>query len=330
MSFKEKNRVYDSIVDLLPNEDNPTPLVRINRLAPNEQVELYAKLEWYNPFGSIKDRAAAQMVFDLEAQGALSAERGIVEPTSGNTGISLAALSAVRGYPMHSVVPNRIPDEKKMMLRILGATVEAVRDDLCPMPGLGEGSIGIAKAHAQASPEKYVMPNQYENMRNVEAHIKTTAPEIWKQTEGKITHLFVALGTCGTVTGLSTFLKEKNPDIKVYAVQPSEGHDIPGLRTVSQLASTTLYDQALIDAVLEIDYNVAYTRTLQLNQQEGLLASPCCGLIFEGAHRILQKSDSAIGVMIFPDNVFKYASIMRKHMDAVAVKPRSFREKHNI
>ena len=307
-------RVYDSIFGLLPNEDNPTPMVRVRRLAPHPEIALYAKLEWYNPFGSVKDRAAWYMLRDLERRGALSAERGIVEPTSGNTGISLAAMAGALGYHARCVVPNRIPIEKKRLLKIVGAEVETVRDDLCPAPGLGEGSIGIAKTHAKASAHKYVMPNQYENPHNVEAHIATTGPEIMRQTNGEITHLFVALGTCGTVTGLGTFFKEHKPAVKIYAVSPTEGHDIPGLRNVSQLPNTTLFDRSLVEEVLELDYELAYQRAKELNQREGLMASPCCGLIFEGARTVLAQERSACAVMIFPDSVLKYPTIMDQHL----------------
>ena len=314
MKEKQSERVYDSIFGLLPSIDNPTPLVRVRKLAPNPHVHLYAKLEWYNPFGSVKDRAAWSMLQDLEARGELSAERGIVEPTSGNTGISLAAMAGARGYHVRCVIPNRVPAEKKTLLRIVGAELDVVRDDLCPAPGLGDGSINIAKTHAKASSHKYVMPNQYENNLNLEAHIRTTGPEIWRQTEGRVTHIFVALGTCGTVSGLGTFFREKKNNVKLYAVQPSEGHDIPGLRNVSQLGVSKLYDESLIEEVLEIDYEIAYQRAAELNRQEGLMASPCCGLIFEGACRILLDVPDAVAVMIFPDSVLKYATIMEKHL----------------
>src|ERR671935_3136392 len=165
------------------------------------------------------------MLRDLERGGKVGAGRGIVEPTSGNTGISLAAMASARGYPMRAVVPNKVPLEKKVLLKIAGAELDVVSDELCPSPGMGDGSINLAKAHAKASRHRYVMPNQYENERNVEAHYRTTGPEIWRQTEGKITHLFLSLGTCGTVTGTARFLRGRNPNVKVIAVQPTEGHD---------------------------------------------------------------------------------------------------------
>jgi len=311
-------RVYDNVFEMLPCEENPSPMVRINRLNPAPDFPLYAKLEWFNPFGSVKDRAAWALLRDLEERGELSKERGIVEPTSGNTGISLAAMARARGYHMRAVVPNKVPLEKKILLKIAGADLDVISDELCPAPGLGEGSINFAKTHAKAQSHKYAMPNQYENEQNVEAHLRTTGPEIWLQTGGRITHLFVSLGTCGTVTGTSRFLRGKNPGVKVIAVQPTEGHDVPGLRNVAQLGSCKLFDASLIDDILEIDFRLAYTRALDLCRNEGLLAGPSAGLILEGALEIVQRDKKGFGVMIFPDNIFKYTTNMAKHIPGLA------------
>src|SRR5437588_1126264 len=147
---------------------------------------------------------------------------------------------------------------------------------------MGEGSINLAKSHAKASRQRYVMPNQYENEQNVEAHLRTTGPEIWRQTEGQITHLFVSLGTCGTVTGAARFLRGKKRDVKVIAVQPTEGHDVPGLRNLRQLEVSKLFDRSLLDDILEVDFELAYTRAVDLCRGEGLLAGPSSGLIYEG------------------------------------------------
>jgi cysteine synthase len=306
--------VYDDVLGLLPGPDKPTPLVRLNRLAPAPGFSLYAKLEWLSPFGSVKDRAAAYLIRALERRGALSASRGVVEPTSGNTGLSLASICAVRGYPMRAVVPNKVPLEKKVLLKIAGAALDVVNDELCPTPGAGDGSINLAKTYAKAQSDRWAMPNQYENEANVLAHYHGTGPEIWSQTEGRITHLFVSLGTCGTATGCGRFLKENNPAVKVIAVQPTEGHDVPGLRNLSQLEVSKLYDPSLIDEVLEIDFELAYTRAAELARGEGLLAGPSSGLIFEGARRIVDRDRAGVGVMIFSDNVFKYVSNMIKHL----------------
>ena len=307
-------RVYENIFEMLPNEENPTPMVRINRLNKAKDFPLYAKLEWMNPFGSVKDRAAWWMLKDLEERKEIGGQRGIVEPTSGNTGISLAAMARARGYHMRAVVPNKVPLEKKILLKIAGADLDVISDELCPAPGLGDGSINLAKTHAKASSHKYAMPNQYENEQNVEAHFRTTGPEIWRQTEGKITHLFVSLGTCGTVSGTSKFLRSKKKRVKVIAVQPTEGHDVPGLRNISQLGVSKLFDSSLIDDILEVDFRLAYARALELCQNEGLMAGPSSGLILEGAQEIILRDKVGFGVMIFPDSIFKYTSNMMKHI----------------
>src|SRR5438477_1445026 len=313
-NMNHQTRVYNDVFEMLPSEENPSPMVRINRMNPAPDFPLYAKLEWYNPFGSVKDRAAWQMLRELEEKGEVGNGRGLVEPTSGNTGISLAAMARARGYHMRAVVPNKVPLEKKVLLKIAGAELDVVNDALCPAPGLGDGSINIAKSHAKAQAKKYAMPNQYENDQNVLAHVRTTGPEIWRQTEGKITHLFVSLGTCGTVSGASKFLRGKKPGVKVIAVQPTEGHDVPGLRNITQLGVSKLFDSSLIDDILEIDFRLAYARALDLCQNEGLLAGPSSGLILEGAQEIILRDKVGFGVMIFPDGIFKYTSNMMKHI----------------
>ncbi|HEY6865964.1 MAG TPA: cysteine synthase family protein [Candidatus Eisenbacteria bacterium] len=318
LATSQERRVYDDVLGTLPGLENPSPLVRVRRLNPSPEFGLYAKLEWMNPFGSVKDRAAAWMLRDLERRGELGAGRGIVEPTSGNTGISLALLGAARGHRVRTIVPDRVPREKKVLLKLCGAEVEPVRDDLCPSPGAADGSVNLAKTYARAQPDRYAMPNQYENELNARAHEETTGPEIWHQTEGAITHLFVSLGTCGTVTGCSRFLKARNPAVRVIAVQPSEGHDVPGLRNVRELGVSKLFDPTLIDEILEIDFTLAYTRAAELARREGLLAGPSSGLIFEGARRVIERDRAGLGVMIFPDNALKYVSSFVRHLPELA------------
>ncbi len=317
-SIDQGKKVYNDIFEMLPSEENPSPMVRINRMNPSAGFILLAKLEWMNPFGSVKDRPAWQMLRQLEEQGEVSSERGLVEPTSGNTGFSLAMMARTRGYSMRAVVPNKIPLEKKILLKIAGAELDVINDALCPAPGLGDGSINLAKTRAKAEKHRYVMPNQYENEQNVLAHFHTTGPEIWRQTDGTVTHVFLSLGTCGTVSGVARFLRDKNPHIKIIAVQPTEGHDVPGLRNVSQLEATKLFDETLIDQIMEIDYELAYTRALELCQKEGLTAGPSCGLIYEGARQVIETEKEGVGVMIFPDNIFKYTANMAKHIPVLA------------
>lgn len=309
-------RVYDDVFQLLPDESNPTPIVRVRHGVP-DSFEFYAKLEWYNPLGSIKDRAAWEMIRDLEAReqlGPARPGRGIVEPTSGNTGLSLAALASVRGYTMRAVVPQRVPEEKRLLLRLAGAHVDVVADAMCPLPGSEDGSVGLARSHARSEPDRYVLPNQYESLANTRAHERTTGPEIWRQTRGRVTHVFTALGTCGTVTGLARFLRAKNPAVRIIAVQPSEGHDVPGIRAVSELGVSKLYDPALIDEVIQVPHELAYRRAAELLRRTGLRAGPSSGLIYEGAQVVAQRDRSGVGVAIFCDDAFKYLHHMRRHL----------------
>lgn len=315
--MNHSTRVYENVFEMMPSVANPTPLVRVTKLEAVTEFALYAKLEWANPLGSVKDRAAWYMLRDLEERGELLQGRALVEPTSGNTGISLAALASARGHRTRAVVPNKVPLEKKLLLRIAGAELDVVSDELCPAPGLGEGSINLARTHARAQPERYVMPNQYENEQNVRAHYETTGPEIWRQTEGRVTHVFLSLGTCGTATGVARFLRERKSDVRIVAVQPTEGHDVPGLRNLSQLGVSKLFDASLIDDILEIDFELAYTRALDLMRTEGLPAGPSSGLVFEGARRIVERDRRGVGVMIFADSVFKYTAGMAKHIPSL-------------
>ncbi|MGQ0647903.1 MAG: PLP-dependent cysteine synthase family protein [Gemmatimonadaceae bacterium] len=319
---RHAHRVYDDVTAMLPDADNPTPLVRINTLNPRDGYTLYAKLEWLNPFGSVKDRAAWAMVRDLEDRGELGAERagrGLVEPTSGNTGVSLAALASARGYGMRAVVPNKVPLEKKVTLKLAGAELDVVNDELCPLPGLGDGSINLARTHARAQPGRYVMPNQYANRANIQAHLETTGPEIWRQTAGRVTDVFVALGTAGTAMGLALYLKAVAPRVRVIAVQPTEGHDVPGVRSASQLEATELFDRDLIDEVIEVEHELAYERAMDLARREGLLAGPSSGLVLEGARRVLSREPGpGVGVLLFPDNSARYTSKFVQHLPELA------------
>ena len=164
----------------------------------------------------------------------------LVEPTSGNTGLGLAMMANARGYPLRTTLSNKIPLEKRAILRFFGSEMVELDDELCPAPGAPEGAIAIARQTA-ANLEDFHNLDQYRNEANPESHYKTTGPEIWKQTEGRVTHFVAGLGTCGTITGTGRFLKEKNAEIKVLGVHPQAGHDIPGVRSIEQLSQTELF-----------------------------------------------------------------------------------------
>jgi len=227
-----KLRVYSDITQLIASPQNQTPLVRLNRINPNKDFQIYLKLERYNPFGSVKDRIVYEMLKALETRG-----RTVVEPSSGNTGVALACVANALGIPVEIVVPEGIPEEKKIILRFLGAKVMEADDSLCPLfPTEGARGVVNALVKSPATKDSYTSPNQYENELNVQAHYRTTGPEIWMQTKGKVNYFFAAFGTCGTITGVARYLKEQNPAIKIIGVEPSSPyHKLPGMKRISGL-----------------------------------------------------------------------------------------------
>ena len=310
-----KLRVYDNMLELSSSIENPTPLVRLNKVNQHS-ISIFAKLEWYNPFGAVKDRIAINLINDAENKGLLQGKK-IVEPTSGNTGIGLTAVANLKNHAIRTTVSSAIPDEKKNILRFLGSEVIEVADTLCPDPNEPGGAIGIAKSTAKNLPDKFYMPNQYENESNIEAHYKTTGPEIWVQTKGQITHFIAGLGTCGTITGTDKFLKEKNPNIKIIAVHPSENHDIPGVRSLKQLKVTKLFKPEMYDKIIEISNKESYDLCLRLNREESIIAGPSSGMILAGALKALKDAKDGCAVCIFPDNIFKYISFLAKNFPEI-------------
>ena len=309
-------RVYDSILGLQCDADNPTPLVRLNRVIPFKHTQVYAKLEWFNPFGAVKDRVAANLLADGEARRSVGPNQKLVEPTSGNTGMALAMLANVKGYTLTTPLSSEIPLEKRTMLRFFGADVMELQDTLCPAPGAPEGA--IAKAMELGDRPDFHMLNQYVNEANPDAHYKTTGPEIWRQTGGEVSHFAAGLGTCGTITGTGRFLKEQRPDVQVLGVHPQDGHDIPGVRSLRQLEQTQLYRPDEYDHVIEVNDETAYELCLRLNREESITAGPSCSMALAGALRLVPDEPGNLLVVIFPDNAFKYASSFVKHLPGMA------------
>ena len=308
-------RKYDDMLGLISSEDNPTPLVRLNRVVTFEHTRVYAKLEWYNPFGAVKDRIAYNLITDAEEKGLLAKGQKLVEPTSGNTGMGLAMVSNAKGYSLTTPLSNKIPLEKRTVLRFFGSKVLELEDNLCPAPGAPEGA--IAKAHELGDQPDYHMLNQYVNAANPEAHFKTTGPEIWRQTEGKVTHFAAGLGTCGTITGTGRFLKSKRPEVKVLGIHPVEGHDIPGVRSIKQLQQTALFSPDEYDDMVAINNQEAYELCLRLNREESIIAGPSSAMALAGALKLVPDEPGNVVVVIFPDSIFKYASSVVKHLPQV-------------
>ena len=296
---------------MIANPENPTPLVRVTRVVPQGSFELYLKLEWFNPFGSIKDRTAYYLLKGMAERGELDG-KNLVEPSSGNTGIALAALAALMRKKLVVTIPDGVPEEKKLILRMLGAEVWATPDDLCPINHPKDGAIALARSFVEGAATKdfYAMPYQYENPDNVRAHYETTGPEIWKQTEGQVQYFLAGYGTCGTITGTGKYLKEQNPNIKVIAIEPQKGHHLPGLKNLQESKPPGILDRSLIDEVIRVDDEPAYAMTKRLFREEGLIVGPSTGAMVHAAIEF-GKSHAGLAVAISPDGGFKYASFFQ-------------------
>jgi cysteine synthase len=316
MSADNSRRVYDNVGELVADRRNPTPLVRLGRIAPGLPMELYTKLESYNPFGSIKDRTASYLLKGLLERGQLPPGKKLVEPTSGNTGIALAALANLAGVACTITVPSALPQEKLSVLRMLGAEVWPTPDDLCPINHPKDGAIALAKSMiaGERTRDLYVMPNQYENEDNVRAHYETTGPEIWEQTEGRVTHFFAGYGTCSTLTGVGRYLKEQNPDIRVVAVEPQRNHRLPGLKNFQESKKPDILDQSVIDESVTVKDEDAYRTALELARKESLLLGPSSGAIIWAAREFAAR-EKGLGVAISPDGAFKYMSFYNEWIE---------------
>jgi cysteine synthase B len=289
-----------------------TPLVELNSFSTSS-VKLFAKLEWYNPFGSVKDRAAYWMVKDAERKGLLKKDKSIIiEPTSGNTGIALTGISQALGYKVEIVIPDKVSDETKKILRRLGATLHETSDDLCPRVGAGtDQSISLAKAISKPRPDIYYMPNQYENDANFLAHYESTGPEIWRQTNGDLTHFLTGCGTGGTITGTATFLKEKNKNIKIIAIQAQKNHLLQGLRNFEESSMPDLFlrRQKIVDEWFTATNEESFGLVRALAIKERLLVGPSSGSVMASMLKTAEKLESGNLVGIFADDGTKFKSL---------------------
>lgn len=296
----------------LLNKIGNTPLVMLNSFSTSN-VKVYAKLEWFNPFGSVKDRAAYWMFKDAESKGLI--KRGkhvIIEPTSGNTGIALSGIARLLGYKVEIVIPEKVSEKTKSILRALGAELHETSDDLCPRVGVGtDQSISLAKAIARARPDKYFMPNQYENDANFLAHYEGTGPEIYRQTDGNVTHFVSGVGTGGTITGVGIYLKEMKSKVKIIAVQPQRQHLIQGLRNFEESNVPSLFDRRMhvVDEWYTITNEESFRMVKELYLKERLLVGPSSGCVMAAVCKLIDKIEEGVVVTIFADNGKKFKSI---------------------
>ena len=280
-----------------------TPMVRINKLCPNPNVNIVAKLEGFNPTGSIKDRIAVAMVEQAEAEGKLYPGKTIIEPTSGNTGIGLAIAGIVKGYPVEIVMSSAVSIERRKIIASYGGKVI-----LTPAEEGTDGAIRMAHRLVDENPEKYFMPDQFSNAGNYMAHYKSTAIEIWQQMDGKIDYLVGAIGTSGTLMGLTRFLKIMDPDIKVVCAQPIRGHYIQGLKNMEEAIVPEIYDPRILDSQEMIESEEAIEMARQIISQEGIFAGMSSGAAMLAAVRTAAKIEKGNIVVVFPDRAEKYLS----------------------
>lgn len=292
-----------------------TPLHELTSYS-TKNIKFYAKLEWYNPFGSVKDRAAYWMIKDAEKKGLLIKNKSIIiEPTSGNTGIALTGIASSMGYKVEIVIPEKVSDETKKILRNLGATLHETSDDLCPRVGAGtDQSIALATAIAKPRSDVYYMPNQYENDSNFLAHYESTGPEIWEQTNGKITHFFTGCGTGGTITGTGIFLKEKNENLKVIAIQAQQNHLLQGLRNFEESSMPDLFKrrEKVVDKWMTATNQDSFDAVKALLNKEGLFVGPSSGSVMSSMLKFSKEIDKGVIVGIFADDGRKFKSLYKE------------------
>jgi cystathionine beta-synthase len=302
---------YENIVDAVGR----TPLVRLGRIERGEGIRarVLAKVEYLNPGGSVKDRPAVKMIEVAEKEGLLKPGGTVVEPTSGNTGAGLALAAAVKGYKCICVMPDKTSKEKQDLLKALGAEVIVTPTGLTPDDP--ESYYAVAEKLARETPGGF-KPGQYENPANPLAHYETTGPEVWEQTDGRITHFVAGMGTCGTITGTGHYLKEQNPGVKVVGADP-EGSIFSDPSNVHTYAVEGVgedfypgnYDPEVVDEVIQVDDRESFLMTRQLMREEGLFVGGSCGMAVVAAVRAAKGlPESAVMVVLLPDTGRNYVS----------------------
>ncbi|RLT28080.1 MAG: cysteine synthase family protein [Chloroflexi bacterium] len=289
--------LFHSMLDMVGN----TPLVEIAAFSPKPSVHIYAKLEGQNPTGSVKDRIAKFMIDGAERDGRLKPGQTILEPTSGNTGIALAMIGSVRGYPVKVVMPDAVSSERVELLRAFGAEVI-----FSPGPLGTNGSVAMAREVAAEHPD-WFMPFQYENPQNPNAHYETTAPEIIRDLP-EVTHFVAGLGTGGTLTGVGRRLKEYNPEIKIVAAAPHPGDLVQGLRSLEEGYIPPVLDESMLDARIVVDSRTSFRTTQELTTKAGIFAGISGGAAVRAAQRVAERIDEGNIVCLLADGGWKYLS----------------------
>ena len=289
----------DNILKTIGN----TPLVKINRLNPNNSCTILAKIEGTNPTGSIKDRIALSMIEQAERDGSLRKGKTIIDPTSGNTGVALAMIGVVRGYDVEIVMSDAVSVERQQMIKAFGARVTLTDGKLGT-----DGAIRKARDLVKQHPDRYFMPDQFSNEYNKIAHYRTTGEEIWRDTGGKLEYFVSSLGTSGTIMGVGQVLKEHDPGIKIVSAHPVKGHYIQGLKNMEEAIVPSIYDPSKIDITIMVETDVAYEMARQIVRQEGIFVGMSSGAAMYAASEIAKTATSGTIVVIFPDRGEKYLS----------------------
>ncbi len=280
-----------------------TPLVLIQKLNPYKNVKIYAKIEGLNPGGSIKDRTALYLINDAEQRGVLTKDKVILEPTSGNTGIGIALVCAIKGYKCSIVLPESVSIERRKILSAFGAEVILSSGDKGT-----DGAIDLANEIYSKNPEKYVILDQFNNPANVKAHYETTGVEILNQINDKIDYFVAGIGTSGTIMGAGMRIKEKFPEAKVIAVEPTLHHKIQGLKNLKEAHVPGIFDINKVDEIITVTDEEAFNLTNKLAKVEGIFAGISSGAALAGCLKIAERIKEGVIVTIFPDNGYKYLS----------------------
>lgn len=297
-----RNLKAESVVDLIGN----TPLIKLTNMTDslNPDVEVYAKAEWFNPGGSVKDRPALRMILEGIRRGLLTPDKIIMDSSSGNTAIAYAMIGAALGYRVELVTPENINIERRKTLEAFGAKI--IFSD--PLEG-SDGAIKIAKKLKLKNPDSYFMPDQYNNPANTLSHYETTAPEIWQQTQGRITHFLAGIGTSGTLMGAGRRLKEFNPDIKVIAIQPAESlHGLEGLKHMATSIVPGLFDPTFPDEMIYVSTDDSYRVMKELVKKEGIFVGHSGGAAVYSTLEYAKRLKEGVLVTIFPDGGYRYLS----------------------